>query len=43
VRGITAALALPKDTRVVTDPQYKCAVCMSKVLTRKQEREDWDF
>ena len=43
VRKIMAALGLPKETRVVTDPHYKCAVCMGKVPTRKQEVEDWDF
>jgi hypothetical protein len=43
VRKITAALALPKDTRVVTDLHYKCGACMGKVPTRKQEKEDWDF
>jgi hypothetical protein len=43
VRKIMAALALPEDTRVVTDPHYRCALCMGKVPTRKQEPEDWDF
>ncbi len=43
VRNIMAALALPKDTRVVTDAHYKCAVCTGKRPTRRQEREDWGF
>jgi hypothetical protein len=43
VREIMAALRLPRGTRVATDSHYKCAVCMGKVPTRKQEAEDWDF
>jgi hypothetical protein len=43
VRKIMAALGLPRGTRVATDSHYKCAVCMRKVPTRKQEAEDWDF
>ena len=43
VRKIMAALGLPKGTRVAADSHYKCAVCMGKVPTRKQEHEDWDF
>ncbi len=43
VRKIMAALGLPRGTRVATDSHYKCAVCMGKVPTRKQEKEDWDF
>jgi hypothetical protein len=35
VRKIMAALAVPKDTRVVTDAHYKCAVCMGKLLELK--------
>jgi hypothetical protein len=40
---IMAALGLPRGTRVATDSHYKCAVCMGKVPTRKQEAEDCDF
>ena len=43
VRRIMAALCLPKGTAVLRDLHYKCAVCMGKVATRQQEREDWDF
>jgi hypothetical protein len=38
-----AALKLPKGTGVVTDSHYKCAACVGKVPTRKQEEEDWNF
>ena len=43
VRRIMAILGLPKDTRVMRDLHYKCAVCMGKVPTREQEQKDWDF
>jgi hypothetical protein len=43
VRKIMAALGLPKDAEVVRDLHYRCAACMGKVPTRKQEKEDWDF
>ncbi|MGC9996111.1 MAG: hypothetical protein ABSE79_12375 [Terriglobia bacterium] len=43
VGEIMAALGLPKGTAVVRDLHYRCAVCMGKVPTRKQEKDDWDF
>jgi len=43
VRKIIAALGLPRGTKAARDSHYKCAVCMVKVPTRKQEAEDWDF
>ena len=43
VRKIMAALGLPRGTRVATGSHYKCAVCMGKAPTRKQEAEGWDF
>ena len=43
VRKIMAEFGLPRGTRVAADSHYKCAVCMGKVPTRKQEAEDWDF
>jgi hypothetical protein len=43
VREIMAALGLPKGTAVMRDLHYRCAVCMGKVPTTKQEKDDWDF
>ena len=40
---IMAALGLPKGTAVERDLHYRCAVCLGKVPTRKQEKDDWDF
>ena len=40
---IMAALGLPKGTTVMRGPHYRCEVCMGKVPTKRQEREDWDF
>ena len=42
VRRIIVALGLPKDTAVVRDLHYRCAACMGKIPTGKQEKEDWD-
>jgi hypothetical protein len=43
VREIMAALRLPKGTAVVSDLHYRCAVCMGRVPTIRQEEDDWDF
>ncbi|MGO9268890.1 MAG: hypothetical protein ACLQOO_01280 [Terriglobia bacterium] len=43
VSNIMSQLCLPKNTTVVTDSHYRCARCMGKKPTRKQEEEDWDF
>ena len=39
VRRLMAILGLPKDTTVLRDLHYKCAVCMGKVPTRKQKEK----
>jgi len=43
VRKIMAVLGLPKQTTVVRDLHYRCAACMGKVPSRKQQKADWDF
>lgn len=40
---IMAAFGLPKGTTVMRDLHYRCAACMGKVPTKKQEEEDWNF
>ncbi len=43
VSRIIRRFGLPKNTIVVADGHYRCAQCMGKEPTRKQEKEDWDF
>jgi hypothetical protein len=43
VSRIMSRLSLPKTTKVLLDSHYRCAACIGRVPTRKQERVDWDF
>jgi hypothetical protein len=43
VSGIMSQLSLPRGTRILTDDHYRCAKCLGKKPTRKQEEKDWDF
>ncbi len=43
VSRIIRRLGLPKNAMVVADSHYRCARCMGKKPTRKQEKEGWDF
>lgn len=43
VNRIMSKLCLPKNTKVLRDLHYKCAMCTGKVPTRRQEEKDWDF
>ena len=43
VSRIMGKLSLPKNTNVLADSHYRCARCMGKKPTGKEEEEDWDF